>query len=258
MSVAKRVGIAMVLASMVCAAVCSRAAQAFEWTPIANDGGKVVVGGVPFEPENAHKPWSVARAANSATEVFRFEVRAGDMWSEDVESGENKERSEFDGYSRRWSGKTPVWGSYAFLIEPGQPYASDWTSIMQMHGSEARPFSLQFTNEALSIFTEHLEAGTAVQKRVYLGALKRGAWHNAVFRLVQSSSSDGMLEFWLDGQKILKAQGPVGTDANKTYSKFGIYRGYGPIQAAFAVEYANIEIGDADLSGRIANPPPIR
>ena len=109
-----------------------------------------------YVPENAHRSWSILRAANASCDVFRFEVRAADEWAEDAKSGENKERSELDGYKTRWGSKISIWGAYSFLIEPGPAYRSDWTAIAQMHGSSVRPFHIHFNNDIFAVHTEHL------------------------------------------------------------------------------------------------------
>jgi len=247
-----------VLAVLLCASGAAGAAEAtapsISWRPLTSADGTVLVHGNAFVPENAGRPWSVERALNLACDAFRFEVRAGDQWSEDVSSGENKERSEFDGYKKRWGSKVSVWGAYSFLIEPGASYHSDWTAISQMHGSEARPFAIQFKEDAFLVFTEHLENAHAVGALRYSEKLERGTWHRIVFHLIQSSSNDGVLELWLDGEKVLSFKGPVGSDGNQAYWKFGIYRGYGPITTPLAVEYAKMEVGTRDLSDRIINP----
>jgi hypothetical protein len=93
-----------------------------------------------------------------------------------------------------------------------------------------------------------------VDKQVYAGKLARGEWHHVVYELVQSSSAEGSLKAWLDGAQIVDYQGPVGSDVNKAYWKFGIYRGYGPIATPFAIEFANMEIANKDLSPRIRAP----
>jgi hypothetical protein len=247
------------LTSLGCLVLCGVASAAqtgpsFVWAPVSAEDQRVDVGGLSYVQENSGKPWSLKRSETSASHAIRFEVRGGDQWSEDQSSGENKERSELDGYNTRWTGKTPVWVAYSFFIEPGEPYKSDWTAISQMHGSDVRPFAALYKGEELSIFTERREASGPVQKQVYAGKLARGEWHSVVYELLQSSSAEGSLKAWLDGAQIVDYRGPVGSDVNKAYWKFGIYRGYGPISTPFAIEFANMEITNKDLSPRIHAP----
>lgn len=229
---------------------------AIKWQPAG--GGETRVRNIVYVPETAGNEWNIARAANLGSDVFRFEVRGGDQWAEDKESGENKERSELDGYKVRFDSKNPVWGSYSFFIEPGAAYHSDWTGIGQMHGSLVRSFHIQFTNEILKIYSEHLgKSGPVIDLR-YTGKLDRNVWHHVTFHLVQSSADNGLLELWLDKKKIIDFSGAIGADGNKAYWKFGIYRGYGPISTPFAVQYANMEVGSPDLRSRIESPLEIK
>src|SRR5689334_13505417 len=64
----------------------------FKWSAVVDANERVVIGGIQYAPEFAPEPWSISRASDSAADVTRFEVRAGDQWGEDRSSGENKER----------------------------------------------------------------------------------------------------------------------------------------------------------------------
>jgi hypothetical protein len=227
-------------------------AAPLSWQPLHSKS--TAIGGLVYETETTGQPWSIQVARGKSHDAFRFEVRQGDEWEEDRHSGETKERSELDGYRTRWSAGTSVWGAYSFLVEPGTAYKADWTAIGQMHGSKLRPFHLQFNSDVFEILTEHMTAtsGVSIASR-YQGRLSRNVWHRVVFHL-QESSANGRFEYWLDGKKIVDLTGPIGADGNLAYWKFGIYRGYGPIAAPLAVQYANMEIGNSNLSGRISTP----
>jgi hypothetical protein len=231
----------------------------FKWSPVVDENERLVIRGIQYAPEFAPEPWSISRASDSTTDVTRFEVRAGDQWGEDRSSGENKERSELDGYKRRFPQGADVWGAYAFLIEPGQEYHSDWTAINQMHGSKVRSFHVHYKEGRMIIYTEAAGAnGQAASGMRYAGLISRNVWHQMVFHFKGGSSTDGRLEFWLDAKKILDYTGAIGAPGNQAYWKFGIYRGYGPIQTPFAIQFANMEVGSSNLSARIANPLPIK
>src|ERR1700722_10882845 len=77
----------------------------FKWKPIAASEEAVSVRGNSYVVETASHDWNIQRAEHLSGDVFRFEVREGDQWAEDRESGENKERSELDGYKTRWNDK---------------------------------------------------------------------------------------------------------------------------------------------------------
>jgi len=240
-------------------ASAAQEATTFQWKPVLDPKTKVTIRGIPYAPEFALHDWNIQQATNATTDITRFEVRPGDQWEEDRDSGENKERSEFDGYGKRFAHGTDIWGSYAFFIEPGAEYRSDWTGIGQMHGSRSRTFHVHFEAGKLIIYTESAApgAGPVITAR-YGGPLSRNVWHKVVFHLREGASDSGRLEFWRDGEKIVDLTGPIGTVGNQAFWKFGIYRGYGPISVPFAVQYANMEIGNSDLTARIANPLAIK
>jgi len=233
--------------------------QQYQWQPV-DLNEDYPIRGITYVPESAGHDWSIARAINIATDITRFEVRQGDQWAEDNASGDNKERSELDGYRRRWKDDDDIWGAYSFYIEPGRPYRSAWTGISQIHGSKVLSFHLHFENETLAIYTEYLANGpkaSVTSTPHYAGKVLRAAWHNVVFHLKQGVGERGRLEFWLDGKKIVNFTGSIGATGNQAYWKYGIYRGYGPIATAFAIQFANMEIGTADLTSRITSPQPI-
>ena len=237
----------------------SSAQQTFTWKPALDPNARITIRGIQYVPESAVREYSIRRATDASGDVTRFEVRPGDRWSEDVESGENKERSELDGYKQKFAHGSDVWGSFAILIEPGPEYRSEWTAITQMHGTMLRAFHLHFQQGKLTILSEHKgpNAGAAITPR-YAGPLSRNTWHNIVFHLREGPPDRGRLEFWLDGKKVVDFNGEIGAPGNQAYWKFGIYRGYGPIAAPLAIQYANMEIGTSDLTARIANPLEIK
>jgi hypothetical protein len=254
-----RLFLVMFVAFASTAAAAEDVAGKIDWKPVLDARQTITIRGVRYVPEFALRDWSIRRATNGDSEFTRFEVRPGDQWSEDASSGENKERSELDGYKNTWKSGADVWAAYSFMIEPGPRYRSDWSSIGQMHaaGIDVKPISIHFNDERLVINSDAFNGGRSTVSLRYNGPLTRKDWHHVVFHMKQSTGGDGRLEFWLDGNKIINYSGPIGSDANY-YWKFGIYRGYGPIPAPLAIQYANMEIGTTDLSGRIGSPLAVR
>jgi hypothetical protein len=236
----------------------SSAQQTFDWKPVLDANARITIRGIQYAPESAPRDWSIRRATNTSGDVTRFEVRPGDSWKEDAESGENKERSEFDGYKQRFAHGSDVWGAYGLFIEPGAEYRADWSAINQMHGTMLRAFHVHFQQGKLIILSEHNPgSGVAITPR-YTGPLSRNTWHNVVFHLREGAADRGRLEFWLDGKKIVDLTGQIGAAGNQAYWKFGIYRGYGPIPAPLAIQFANMEVGTSDLTARINTPLEIK
>jgi hypothetical protein len=63
-----------------------------------------------------------------------------------------------------------------------------------------------------------------------LGALDKDKWHAYVLHVKHTAGSDGLVEIWRDGQKILNHAGPNSYPINDTYHlpfwKLGIYKSY--------------------------------
>lgn len=256
--ISMKISFAVPFLFLISASAAQEAAQ-FQWKPVLDQKTKIIIRGIAYEPEFALHEWNIRRATDASTDVTRFELRPGDQWDEDRNSGENKERSEFDGYKQTFAHGTDIWGAYSFFIEPGADYRSDWTAISQMHGTKARVFHVHFKEGKLIIYNEYIGPNAAAVPTVrYNGPLSRGMWHNIVFHLREGASDNGRLEFWRDGEKIVDFAGKIGAVGNQAYWKFGIYRGYGPISTPFAIQFANMEIGKADLTARIAAPLPIQ
>ncbi|WP_375311191.1 heparin lyase I family protein [Bradyrhizobium sp. A5] len=233
-------------------------AQPMRWTAVGSSEGPITIDGTPYVAETAGADWSIRRASVDTADITRFEVRAGDVWGEDRSSGENKERSELDGYKRRYEYGSDVWGAYSFLIEPGAEYQSDWTAISQMHGSKIRPFHIHFKAGRLIIYSEASGSRSGPETSIrYNQMLSRNEWHHVVFHL-REGSTNGQLEIWLDGKKAVDFSGMIGATGNQAYWKYGIYRGYGPIATPLAIQFANMEVGKSDLVARVATPLPVK
>jgi hypothetical protein len=236
-------------------AVRAQETAKLQWAPVLDQNARITIRGIQYAPEFAAHDWSLRRATSASSDITRFEVRPGDEWSEDHDSGETKERSEFDGYKQRFAHGTDVWGAYSLFIEQGAEYRSDWNAINQMHGSKLRAFHVHFKEGKLIIYSERPGPGSGVEITPrYNGPLSRNTWHNVVFHLREGASDNGRLEFWIDGKKILDFTGAIGAAGNQAYWKFGIYRGYGPIATPFAIQFANMEVSATDLTERIVSP----
>lgn len=118
------------------------------------------------------------------------------------------------------------WYAYAMYI-PSADYKYDATDevITQWHqGGGATP--------ALCLRTKADRLYLRVMGEIWidLGALDKDKWHAYVLHVKHSSGSDGLVEIWRDGVKILNRTGANGYPLNDTYHmpffKMGIYKSY--------------------------------
>lgn len=66
------------------------------------------------------------------------------------------------------------------------------------------------------------------QRKFNLGAYETNKWTDWVFRVKWSYQSDGILQVWKDGKKVIDAPGPnCYNDKKGPYVKLGVYKGWG-------------------------------
>ena len=100
------------------------------------------------------------------------------------------------------------------------------------------PLSVSLTLNELEIKHCLSDAkGRCHKNQLYRGPVTFGAWHDFVFDIKWSRDSEGAIEGWMDGKKIVSYAGPVANqkypDPNDNlgaYMKFGIYCAKGPVK----------------------------
>jgi hypothetical protein len=150
----------------------------------------------------------------NGTKSARFELRDSDP---EVQDGTRAEFSYPDATNMN------RWYSYALYIPSAQfKYDSDDDVITQFHqGGGATPaLCLRVRKDRL--FVRIL--GTWYD----VGPFLKDAWHAYVLHAKHSSSSDGLTELWIDGQKVFSKSGanayPVGSTYHMPNMKLGIYK----------------------------------
>jgi len=146
----------------------------------------------------------------------RFELRQNDP----IQS--NGKRSEVlfprqDGNDR--------WYSYSVML-PSDGYATDSNReiISQWHQSTGGPptIALKVANDKFFIRSGE----TADQRRDYpIADVEKDVWHDFVFHIVHSHRSDGLIEVWKNGEKVLEHKGANSyEDVAQARWKIGIYK----------------------------------
>ena len=74
-----RYGVFLALFSFLSAAEAQEGTK-FQWKPVLDKNARLVIRGNQYAAEFAGSEWGISRASNSAADVTRFEVRAGDQW----------------------------------------------------------------------------------------------------------------------------------------------------------------------------------
>jgi hypothetical protein len=205
---------------------------------------------------------------------FRHEIREGDFSNYDEISAQQptnpRNRSELQSNLEKFDFDTSIWISYS-LKPTFSIIDAEWTIIGQVHatedGSELATNPI-FKMEVRAGNTLYLLTAGSQQDPMVTHSTPVVQWsgdglisgrpEHYVFRLVASKTGGaGELQAWRNGTELCNVTGiDCGyIDVQGPYFIRGIYRKADGLQP-FVAEYANIEFGHADLSGRILNPLP--
>ena len=132
---------------------------------------------------------------------------------------------------------------YSFSIYLPNDFVPDpiWETVAQWHGrpdsgeaSAQPPISLRTTNGVWKLqnqwTSDRITTRSNTGSRSFtFGPYARGRWTDWVFRIKWSYGSQGILEVWQNGKKVVSVTGPnTYNDAHMPYFKMGIYKGWMP------------------------------
>ncbi|UCS92974.1 polysaccharide lyase [Echinicola marina] len=122
-------------------------------------------------------------------------------------------------YNERWYSYSLYLPSKDFQIDSNNDIISQWH---QGSGSGSPTTTLRIKDDRF-----FLKSGpTKEERKDYdIAAVKKDAWNEFVFHIVHSSGSEGLVEVWMNGEKVLHIEGG---NMNKDYGlprwKIGIYK----------------------------------
>lgn len=232
-----------------------------------SDAGQVALNGKKYFIESSMKPYAAQLSTNTATPIFRGEVRNGELWS-GADGGNDTERAELDGTPTIYPKGTEFWFGYQFIIEPGADQIATtggapgsplaWGAVGQIHGNgkqAAVPWQLSIVGDKLSVRTQQ---GAQVEKIHWTDTAKlvRDKIYSVVVKIKITGATTSTMTCWINGVQVANSTGLTigGADAGN-YVKAGIYRGWqGDGYPPLAVQIANIEHGTGSLLSRVTNP----
>ena len=156
----------------------------------------------------------------------RYEVRPGD---DDVAGSGNGERTEalvLRG-TRGREGDEQWWAWSTMFASDFSASNSDWNIFTQFHNSGTSGGRVEFYVNGNTLgFTSHGgDLGNPTARNWKIGDKTNGKWYDFVFHVKWSTSNDGFVEVWLDGNKVVPLTNTptlyVGQDV---YLKQGYYR----------------------------------
>jgi hypothetical protein len=214
---------------------------------------KIKIGQQDYWVQDAGQDYSITQ---SATDAYRFEVRAGDVWSAIDPNSIN--RSEFSS-TRLIANGTPIHVAYTMNLEQGAANSANWTVLGQFHQndvpnapSNSPPFSINMNGEKMSVnvvYTSALGVSTSLNVFSDTADIIRGHDYAMDINVVFDPNGNGRLILTRDGVKIVDYSGPLGYDTQQSvYWKEGIYRAAST--ETLAVTYSNLVL---DTSAAIAS-----
>ena len=156
----------------------------------------------------------------------RYEVRPGDN---NVAGSGNGERTEAL-VLRRTRGREgdEQWYAWSTMFAPGfSANKSDWNIFTQWHNSGTTGGRVEFyvNGNTLGFTTHGGDINKPTAHSCNIGNKANGKWHDFVFHVKWSSSTEGFAEVWLDGRKVVQLAGiPTLYFGQDVYLKQGYYR----------------------------------
>jgi Polysaccharide lyase len=207
-----------------------------------------------YRNQSAQKAYSVgARRSSNNDLVLRFEVRAGERAYFDRK---DRDRSEATSLAR-FPKDEVIWNAYRVKIADGFPIPDgkkSWFIVGQWHGSKddkRSPYiAAEVQGKDLVFLRRYVSNGKPISREMYrMKDVPRGKWLNIAIEH-KVSSTDGLLNIWLNGRQVVNFDGPVGYwDHDEAgYWKFGIYRSRNDTNAV--VEYRDVVTTTENLSQR--------
>jgi len=199
--------------------------------------------GLLYRVENASQPWSCEQYD---TNLFRFELRSGDIWPN---PGGFTERTEVSAGGVLYPPGTVVTITYDFTLEPGPTNIAPWLVIGQWHSTymptapqpDHPPVGLFLMgDDRLQVLGVWAETGSTTENDMTLyvdpNPMQRGQTYAMTIVTNFMNDATGFVQVWRDGVQLVDYSGPIGY-GQATYWKEGIYR-Y-PTDQTIAAWYEN-------------------
>jgi hypothetical protein len=157
----------------------------------------------------------VSNPVFAGSKSARFELRDSDPL---VSSGTRAEA-----YIVRGTSENNLWYSFsAYFPKDGYAYDSENEVINQWQQSGTPATSLRIAKDRFYLQTGNTDSN---RKKIDLGPVTKDSWQQFVIHIIHSYGSDGLIEIWRNGEKILTHKGGNMYDLDKLPNwKIGIYK----------------------------------
>jgi peptide/nickel transport system ATP-binding protein len=189
-----------------------------------------------------------SRTKRVGTYACRFELRPGDY----VSQGHRAELR--DPFNAPFD--VPLWYGFSTLIDQDFPVEEGVGCVLAQWHDQAKlgdpsgkpPIALRYRAGLLSVTGAHDKVASDRPVRRYEFAsvdnLRRGVWHDFVFRVIWSRFGRSRINVWFSGREWIDWSGPLGyqNEAEGPYFKLGVYCS-GPIRNAHVAYHDNFSRG---------------
>lgn len=166
-------------------------------------------------------------------------LRRGDAAGRERAEVMPKAYTAYPGFKNVFNLGTEYWYSFSVYLPGNWVVDKDKEIIIQFHGRPDQNLGGTWRNPPLALYVDNDRWGLrnrADARRVVgksyqferywtLGNIKRGGWTDWVFRVKWSYRSDGVLQVWKNGTRVLSRTGMnTFNDAVGPYLKMGLYK----------------------------------
>lgn len=246
--------------------VDTKTGQVGRAVPFEHDGGTYRLNTPKYSDDIALRIKSLARNRRALLFSSDFEDRRLKGWRTSgnppvicngpARAGNCALMSSLDRHRDHFSDRTEVSGPraevggeywYGFSIMLPEDYVADnvWEIVAQWHGVPDFDIGEKYRNPIMALFTtggkwswvsrwdakrNTFEGGVrryGGTREYDLGPYQRGVWTDWVVHVKWSWRSDGLLEVWKDGRKVISQSGPNAfNDEHGPFFKMGLYKGW--------------------------------
>lgn len=196
--------------------------------------------------------------ARSGRQSARITVREGDI-AQFGDSGKPNERAELDSGTYLVLGQD-VWYGFSFLVSPEFPVVDTRLVLAQwkQSGLEGSPIVAQrFVAGRHYVTVRDLRTRGSWRATYDLPDIVPGGWNDMVYRVRFSSGEDGVIEVWMNGERVARFDGPTASPKGEErfYHKVGLYRDRmsGPMTIHldnYAIDRSHEEVDPAQFGRR--------
>jgi hypothetical protein len=164
--------------------------------------------------------------ARTGTRSVRITVKEGDV-EQRGDDGRRVERAELDSGHYPLLGRE-VWYGFSFLLPSGFPVVDNRLVLASWKQSdvEGSPLIGQRFRDGRHSLTIRPPGASGSGKTYRLPDLRLGRWTDMVYHVRYSAREDGVIEVWMNGDRVVSYRGPTASraGADRFYNKVGLYR----------------------------------